>query len=429
MTDDCAIPSFVHNNQYEFPSCSHSSLSDLVHANADLFQTTLGFTTVAHRYIPTNASPVRVPPRQIPAHYRMEVEKQMKDMLNQGIIEESSSPRMSPSVFVPKKTGELRLCIDYRQLNKRTLKDAYPLPLADEVQDWLAGSTIFSTLDLCSGYWQMPVHSDDHDKTAFCPGPGRGLFQFRRMPFGLTGAPSSFQRLMDKLFCDLPYVNSYIDDVLVHSPDVPTHKKHLNEVFHRLREAGLSLRGQKCHLRLSKVPYLGHVFSKNGMAPDTKKVQAVCEWPVPKNVTDVRCFLGLSSYYRCYIRNFADIAAPLHLLTQAGASFTWSLECQHAFNSLKDALTTAPVLTYPQFGGDAAPFVLHTDASDNGVEAVLEQSGHVIAYVSRALNKPEKHYSVIQKEYLAVVYATKQCRHYLLGRPFQLLSDHKPLQW
>ena len=223
------------------------------------------------------------------------MKRQIADMLKQGIIEESNSSWMAPAVFVPKKSGELRMCIDYRELNKKTTKDAYPLPLADEVQDHLAGSTIFCTLDLRSGYWQMPVHHSDQHKTAFCPGPGLGLFEFKRMPFGLTGAPSSFQRMMDKIFRDLPFVCSYIDDVLVHSPDVSSHRKHLEEVFHRLREAGLTLRGQKCHIGLSQVSYLGHIFSANGVAPDKEKVRAVQDWPIPKDVIALRQFLGLAS--------------------------------------------------------------------------------------------------------------------------------------
>ena len=166
-------------------------------------------------------------------------------MLEQGIIEESSSPWMAPAVFVRKKSGEIRLCIDYRELNKKTTRDAYPLPLSDEVQDRLAGSTIFSTLDLQCGYWQMPVNPQDRAKTAFCPGPGMGLFQFTRMPFSLTGAPSSFQRLMDKLFHDMPFVTTHIDDVLVHSSTEDLHRQYLKEVFQPLKEAGLTLRGKK----------------------------------------------------------------------------------------------------------------------------------------------------------------------------------------
>ena len=256
-----------------------------------------------------------------------------------------------------------------------------------------------------------------------------GLYQFKRMPFGLAGAPSSFQRLMDKLFRDLPFVTCYLDDVLVHSSDVMMHGEHLREVFRRLQEVGLTLRGQKCCIGLSQVPYLGHSFSARGMSPGDKKVQAVQEWPVSADVTALHSFLGLASYYRRYIPRFADVAAPLYHLTQEGVPFNWEAECEQAFQRLKDLLTTAPVLVYPQFQDDASAFILHTDASEGGLGAVLEQDGWVVAYASCALTQSEKNYSVIQKECLAIVYATKKFRHYLLGRPFQLYTDHASLQW
>ena len=350
-------------------------------------------------------------------------------MLRLGIIEESHSPWMSPAVYVPKKTGGLRICIDYRELNKRTKRDSYPLPLIDEVQDRLAGSTIFSTLDLQSGYWQMPLNPSDKEKTAFCPGPGFRLYQFCRMPFGLMNAPSSFQRMMDQIFRSLPFVSSYIDDVLIHSSSVREHKEHLQEVFNRISEAGLTLRGQKCKLGLSEVKYLGHVFSAAGMQPDPEKVSVTRNWPTPTNVAEVRQFLGLASYYRRYISQFAQIATPLHQLTCKNSIFQWSSACQESFDTLKSKLMTPPTLAYPHTHTQSGPFVLHTDASSHGVGAVLEQDGRVIVYVSRALTAAERNYSVIQKECLAIVYATKQFRQYLLGRPFELMTDHAPLQW
>ncbi len=234
----------------------------------------------------------------MPAQYRAEVEKQLQKMLEYGIIEESSSPWMAPCVFVPKKSGEIRICVDYRELNKRTTRDAYPLPLPDEVQDRLAGSTIFSNLDLQSGLWQMPVFPGDREKKAFCPVPGMGLYQFRRMSFGLSGAPSSFQRLMDRVFRELPFVSTYMDDVLVHSTDKLQHKDHLTQAFQWLESDGLTLRGRKCHIGMDQVTYLGHVFSGAGMEPDPAKVQAVQQWPVPHNTATMRQFLGLASYYR-----------------------------------------------------------------------------------------------------------------------------------
>ena len=427
--EECTVPRFGGPAIYDFPKRQADTFSSLIKEYSDLFKTTPGSTTLAQHYIPTSGSPTRVPPRRIPAHYVEEVEQQIEEMLAQGIIEESSSPWMAPAVFVRKKTGELRLCVDYRELNKKTMKDAYPLPLPDEVQDRLAGAKIFTTLDLQCGYWQMPINPSDREKTAFCPGPGMGLFQFCRMPFGLAGAPSSFQRLMNQIFRGLPFVTTYIDDVLIHSANEKEHVDHLRQVFQRLRDAGLTLRGRKCHIAMRQVRYLGHVFSASGMSPDQEKVQAVREWPIPTNATEVRQFLGLASYYRRYIHQFANIAKSLNTLTQKMTPFIWSSECEVSFNTLKQKLTQAPILTYPSFHRNASPFVLETDASAVGLGAVLEQDSHVIAYASRSLNIAEQHYSVIQKECLAIVFALKQFRHYLLGRPFKLVTDHAPLQW
>ena len=342
-------------------------------------------------------------------------------MLDQGIIEESSSPWMAPAVYTRKKSGDLIICVDYHELNKRTKKDSYSLPLVDEVQDHLAESAMFSTLDLQSGYWQIPVSQEDREKTTFSPGAGLGLYQFTHMPFGLTNAPSTFQCMMDTLFRGLPFVS-----VLVHSSTEEEHKLHLQEVFNRLREAGLILHGPKCHISLPKVTYLGHVFSKDGMAPDPHKICVVQDWPIPSNVENVRHFLGLASYYRRYIHQFSNVAAPLHQLTHKNQPFCWTNDCHDAFVALKSKLINAPILVYPQLQEGAQEFVLMTHASSVGLGAILEQDG---AYASRALSQAEKQYSVIQKECLAIVYATKQFRHYLLGWPFKILTDHAPLQW
>jgi len=427
--DECSIPLFNAETSYDFPNCENESLASVITEYKDIFRTTPGMSNETQHYIHTTGSPARVPPRRVPVHYREEVEAQIQQMLEQGIIEESSSPWMAPAVFVKKKTGELRICVDYRELNKKTTKDAYPLPLPDEVQNRLAGATIFTTLDLQCGYWQVPISSEDRAKTAFCPGPDMGLFQFCRMPFGLTGAPSTFQRMMNKIFRGLPFVTVYVDDVLVHSATAEQHRAHLQQVFQRVREAGLTLKGKKCQVAMSAVHYLGHIFSGAGMSPDVQKIKAVQEWPIPTTVKEVRRFLGLASYYRRYILHFADISKPLNSLTQKDVPFKWSNECAHAFNELKSKLITAPILSYPQFHQNASQFVLQTDASAAGLGAVLEQDGHVIAYASRTLNKAEQQYSVIQKECLAAVYAMKQFRHYLLGRPFTLVTDHAPLQW
>ena len=429
MIDDCAIPIFDKTPIYELPKCSDPNLLSLVETHKQLFNTSPGRTTVAKHFIPTMGNPVKIPPRRVPANYHAEVQQQINSMLQQGIIEPSSSPWMAPAVFVRKKNGEVRICVDYRELNKRTTKDAYPLPRPDEVQDRLKDSTVFSTLDLRSGYWQLPVHADDQPKTAFCPGPGFGLFQFRRMPFGLSGAPSSFQRLMNTICGDLSFVTTYLDDLLVHSKSIHEHVEHLEILFQRMHNAGLTFRGSKCQIGMPSVTYLGHIFSETGMSPAPEKVSTVHNWPPPTDVGNLRSFLGLASYYRRYIHNFADIAAPLYHITNKGIPFVWDDSCQLAFTNLKNALTHAPILKYPDFSPAAKQFQLYTDASAAGIGAVLEQCGHVIAYASRTLSDSEKHYSVIQKECLAVVHALKQFRHYLLGREFSIITDHAPLQW
>ena len=287
--------------------------------------------------------------------------------------------------------------------------------------------SIFLTLDLHSGYWQLPVNPADREKTAFCLGPWVGLYEFCRMPFGLSGAPSSFQRLMDKTLPGLSFVTIYLNDILIHSKDVQSHINHLETVFLRLCDAGLTFKGSKCNIGMSSVQYLGHVFSASGMFPDPNKTKVVAEWPSPTNVTEVRQFLGLASYYRRYVENFSAIAHRyMHLLTKAHHFVGINLVSM----CLMLCLVKAPILAYPSFDQNVqAEFVLQTDASAVGLGAVLEQQGHVIAYASRSLTSAERNYSVIQHECLAIIFALKQFRHYLPGRPCLLNTDHAPLQW
>ena len=378
VVDECSIPQYNKPISFDMPPCSDAKISAVLKEYQHLFRSMPGITTLAYHHIPTTGNAVRVPLRRVPGHYKLEVEQQIHEMLQRGIIEESCSPWLAPAVFVRKKSGDIRLCVDYRELNKKTQRDTYPLPLPDKVQDKLANSSIFSTLDLQCGYWQLPVHPQDRHKTAFCPDPGMGLFQFRCMPFGLTGAPSSFQRLMNQLFRELPFVTVtavYIDDILIHSANKEEHVRHLRQVFNLLSEANLTLQGTKCHLAMPEVSYLGHVFSVTGMSPDPQKVSAVKDWPSPTNAEEVRRFLGLASYYRGYILGFSDIAKPLHNLTQKQIQFHWSDQCEDAFNTLKEHLIQAPVLAYPQFDSRAPPFILQTDASSVGIAAILEQGG------------------------------------------------------
>ena len=291
-------------------------------------------------------------------------------MLKKGVIEPSSSPWTSPIVSVKKKDGSTRFCADYRKLNEVTVKDSYPLPRIDDCLDALAGCRWFSTLDLCSGYWQVAMSEEDKPKTAFST--GNGLYQFTVMSFGLCNAPATFERLMEKVLSGLPWEVCllYLDDIIVHGRAFGEVIKRLRIVLQRLRDAGLKLNPKKCILLQQSVPFLGHVVSNHGVSTDPKKIEAVRTWPSPRAAKDIKSFLGLCSYYRRFVRGFADIARPLYRLTEGQREFRWTSECEDAFRRLKTLLTTAPILAFPTVDG---LFILDTDASNTGLGAVLSQ--------------------------------------------------------
>ena len=385
---------------------------------------------VKHSIHTTCPAPIRQKPRRPPMGQRDEIDKQINDMLARGIIQPSSSPWASPIVLVDKKDGTKRFCVDYRLLNQNTVKDSFPLPRIDESIDSLDGAKYFCTLDLASGYWQVPLDDNAKLKSAFIV-PG-GLFQFEVMPFGLCNAPSTFERLMEQVLSGLQWkiLVVYLDDVIVYGPTVNEVLARLELVLQRLRGAQLKLKPKKCHLFKREVLYLGHVVSEHGVATDPTKIETVKNWPQPKTQTDVRSFLGLASYYRKYIKGFSTIAKPLTGLTEKNQAFIWSPECEHALQTLKEKLITAPILAYPKPG---QPFILDTDASNFGIGAVLSQEhdGHerVTAYASRTLNKAERNYCVTRRELLAIVTFLKKFRHYLYGHEVLVRTDHGALRW
>ena len=392
----------------------------------------LGKTELAkHEIRTTTQEPIRQRPRRFPLNKRMEGQEQVEAMLKDGIIEPSSSPWASPVVLVRKKDNSLRFCVDYRKLNEVTVKDSYPLPRIDDSLDALVGAKYFSTLDLASGYWQVGMSEDAKLKSAFATSGG-GLYQFCVMPFGLANAPSTFERLMEKVLAGLQWQIClvYLDDIIVYSKDVATHLERLDIIFGKLRSAGLKLKPKKCHLLRESVLYLGHVVSGGGVHTDPDKVKAVSEWGAPKDLTDVRSFLGLCSYYRRFIPQFSTVAKPLTLLTEKGQEFRWGPEQEEAWNDLKGHLLSAPILANPNPDQE---FILDTDASAYGIGAVLSQvqdgKERVIAYASRSLSKPERRYCVTRRELLAVVYFSKYFRHYLYGRKFTIRTDHGALRW
>ncbi len=295
---------------------------------------TIGSTTLRAWPRSANSPPIRQSVWRMPQLRCQEAKKLLDDMLGRSVIQPSSSPWASPVVLVLKKDGSLHFCIDYRKVNSVTRKDAYPLPRVDDTLDILAGSKWFSTLDLLSGYWKVEVSPEDRDKTAFCT--HEGLFEFRVMPFGLCNAPATFQRLMDAVLAGLQWSSClvYIDDIVIPGKSFLAHLTNLRSVFDRLKEAGLKLKPRKCRLCLHKVNFLGHIVSADGIQTDTQKTERVSTWPTPTSQKEVQQFLGLASYYRRFVKDFAAIAKPLYQLTEKTAKFLWSEDAQAAFDEL-----------------------------------------------------------------------------------------------
>ena len=391
----------------------------------------LGRTSLVQHHIETgDAKPIKQAPRRLPPYHRREVERQVLDLLERGLIEPSDSAWASPVVMVKKGDGSLRLCIDLRRVNEASSGSGIPLPNTAELLASLAGSVWFSTLDMLSGYWQVELDRESRPKTAFAT--HLGLHQWRVMPFGLSGAPGSFQKLMQIVLGSMSYnqLLVYLDDVIVPAKTVQEGVERLSEVFKRFREANLKLKPTKCTLFQRKVAFLGHVVSSDGVATDPAKVETVEKWPTPTNRSDVRSFLGLASYYRKYIAGFAHIAYPLNRLTDKKSEFRWTEQCQEAFDQLKGLLTRAPILAHPN---DDGQFLLDTDASGVGIGGVLSQvqdgKERVVAYSSKSLNTAERNYCVTRKELWAVVYHVKHFRCYLYGRHFTIRTDHGSLRW
>ena len=409
-----------------------SQYSDIFHLPDDK----LSCTNALNHQIKTNSNiPINTKSYRFPQCHKEEVNKQINKMLDQDIIQHSISPWSSPIWVVPKKldaSGEKkwRVVIDYRKLNDITIGESYPIPQISEILDQLGNSKYFSTLDLASGFHQIPIASEDADKTAFSIPEGH--FQFKRMPFGLKNAPATFQKLMNTVLSGLQGIHCYVylDDIVIYSFDLNTHIEKLQKVFDRLRYFNLKLQPDKCEFLRREVNYLGHIITDEGVKPNPEKVKAVRDFPIPRTQKDIKSFLGLISYYRRFIPNFSLIAKPLTSLLKKDAKFVWNNEQQLAFETLKNKLLSAPILSYPDF---TKPFILTCDASNYAISAILSQGeigkDRPIAFGSRTLNKAELNYSTTEKECLAIVFGTKLFRPYVYGRTFTIVTDHKPLQW
>ncbi|KAL2225718.1 UNVERIFIED_CONTAM: Transposon Tf2-12 polyprotein, partial [Sesamum indicum] len=363
--------------------------------------------------VPGTRPPARAPYRMSQPEL-VELRKQLKDMLESGIIKPAKSPYGAPVLFQKKADGSLRLCCDYRALNKITVKNKYPIPLVADCFDRLSGANYFTKIDLRSGYWQVRVKEGDEAKTTVVT--RYGAFEFLVMPFGLTNAPATFSTLMNQVlhgFLD-EFVVVYLDDIVIYSRTLAEHEDHLRQVLTRLREHELYVKVSKCSFARETISFLGHIVERGRIRMDPKKVQAIEEWRPPSDVHDLRSFLGLANYYRRFVKDYSAIAWPLTDLLKKTETWNWTPQCQVAFDDLKRAMVTDPVLALPDM---SKPFLVETDASDFALGGVLMQDGHPIAFESRKLKDAERRYSVHEKELLAVVHCVRLWRHYLLGSP------------
>lgn len=356
----------------------------------------------------------------------------LKEEVDAGRIRPSTSPYGSPVLFVPKKNGKLRLCIDYRALNKQTIKNSHPLPRIDDLLDQLRTAKYFSKIDLRSGYNQVQIHPEHIHKTAFKTRYGH--YEYRVMPFGLCNAPATFQRLMNDIlrpFLD-KFVIVYLDDIMVFSPTLDQHHDHLQQVFNVLKKHQLYAALDKCEFYQTSTEFLGHIVSAEGIKMDPSKVSSILDWPPLKNLHDVQSFLGTANFYRRFIKSFSTIAAPISRLLVKNLPFEWGEEQHQAFKTLKQHFTSAPILRIFQ---PSLPIRVSTDASEFGIGATLDQlfedeRWHPIAFTSRKLTPPERNYPIREKELLAIVHALTEWRLYLVDSlGFDVECDHHSLQY
>ena len=388
----------------------------------------LGFYDKSEFEIKTETeTPIKMRPYRVPYKEKEEVEAMIDEMLKFNIISKSKSPWSSPIVIIKKKDGSKRFCVDYRKLNKITIKDNFPVPLIEETLDSLHGSCFFTTLDLASGYWQMKMSKDAKEKSAFSS--FKGTFEFNRVSFGLSNAVAHFQRTMESILEGLPNVKVYIDDIMIHSKSFDDHILHLEKVFERLKEANLKIKTSKCTFATENTQFLGFDINKDGIKPNNDKIKAMKNYPRPTNQKLVKRFLGMASYYRKFIPNYSSITAPINMLLKKDTIFFWDEKCESSFVEIIYRLTNPPLLRFPNLN---KKFILQTDASTVGLGAVLAQldnNGNEIAigYASRMLKPAERNYATTELECLAIVWATEQFRPYLFGGKFHIYSDHNPL--
>lgn len=409
----------IKNLLHKYKECFSSCLKDL------------GFTNVVEMDIRlNNEEPVVYRPYRLSHSEREDVRQMIAEMLDCGIVKESSSPYASPIVIVKKKNGEKRLCVDYRALNNRTKRDHYPLPRVEDLLDQLAGHNIFISLDLASGYYQIPISEKSQEKTAFVTPDGQ--FEYTRMPFGLANAPSVFQRAMHKLLdkSKVGYVIIYMDDVLIPARSFKEAMQRLDEVLNLLREGGLTLKLKKCKFMFDKLDFLGFEISGDGIRPGSLKSDAVSRFPTPRTTHDVRRFLGLASFFRRFVKDFALIVRPLTALLKKDACWKWGKDEDKAFTEIKTRLTCRPILALYD---KTLETQLHTDACKFGIAGILlqrEREGpwRAVAYYSRQTSLDEQKLHSFELETLAVIASLSKFRVYLLGIRFKIVTDCNSLR-
>lgn len=423
------------SNRIELSSVQEKQLADAIAnlkasvPNAPLNRTHL----VEHKIDTGDATPIKQRYYPVSPYVQKEMDEELQRMLDLGVIEKSSSSWSNPIVGVRKPNGKLRLCLDSRRLNAVSKTDAFPLPYISRILGRLRGTKYLSSIDLSDAFWQIPLAQADKGKTAFTL-PGRGLFQFISLPFGLHGAAQSLCRLMDSVLgYDLePYVHVYLDDILICTDTFEEHLSLIKEVGKRLQQANLSISRAKSKFCMRKLNYLGYVIDEKGINVNPDKISAIVNYPTPTSVREVRRLLGMVSWYRRFIPNFASVSGSITDLLKGKPTkkFVWTSEAESAFNDLKLALISAPVLKTPDF---TKPFIIQTDASDRGVGAVLVQgegeNEGVINYMSQKLSDTQIKYSTTEKECLAVILAIEKFRPYIEGVRFTVISDHASLQW
>jgi hypothetical protein len=342
-----------------------------------------------------------------------------------GHIRPSSSPFASSVVLDLKKDGTMRMCIDYQALNKKTIKNRYPIPRIDELMDELHGAVFFSKIDLRFRYHQINIREQDIEKTAFrCH---FAHFEFLVIPFGQANAPATFQSCMNHIFKGQlrKSVLVFFDDILVYSKTCQEHMGHLEEVLSIMEAQSVYAKESKCEFGMTKLLYLGHIIYAQGVQVHQEKIMAILDWPTPRSLTKLKSFFGLCNYYKRFVRGFSQLGAPLTDLTKKGV-FQWTEESQRTFEKMKEVMSTCPVLALPDF---SQQFVLECDASGVGIRAVLMQGGHPIVFESRKLSESERLYSMYDKEMLAIMHALTKFRQYLVGSRFVVKTNHNSLKY